>query len=155
MPAIFQLRIAKKINQAPSVRVIVICSDHRLLWRDSYKGVDRALTPDESILHKIIIIRNLYGLWNLICRGKSAKPSLKVFAFKFCNLFELLTDALTGRLKMSLEEEKVQRTNNLIKTLRGIRTIYWRKTIVGSVAGSSILYTRSSDTKNLHQPMRL
>jgi len=56
MPAIFQPWIAKKINQAPSVRVIVICSDHRLLWRDSYKGVDRALTPDESILHKIIII---------------------------------------------------------------------------------------------------
>jgi len=56
MPAIFQPRIAKKINKAPSVRVIVICSDHRLLWQDSYKGVDRALTPDDSILHKIIII---------------------------------------------------------------------------------------------------
>jgi len=51
MPAIFQPRIAKKIKQASSVRVIVICSDHRLLWRDSYKGVDHALTPDESILH--------------------------------------------------------------------------------------------------------
>jgi len=48
MPAIFQPRIA--------VRVIVICSDHKPLWRDSYKGVDRALTPDESIMHKIIII---------------------------------------------------------------------------------------------------
>jgi len=59
MPAIFQPRTAKKINKAPSVRVIVICSDHRLLWRDSYKGVDRTLTSDESILHKIIIIRFL------------------------------------------------------------------------------------------------
>jgi len=28
----------------------------RLLLQESYKGVDRALTPDESILHKIIII---------------------------------------------------------------------------------------------------
>jgi len=56
MPAIFKPRIAKKINKAPSVRVIVICSDHRLLWRDSYKDADRALTPDESILHKIMII---------------------------------------------------------------------------------------------------
>jgi len=56
MPPFFQPRIAKKINMAPSVRVIVICSDPRLLWRDFYKGVDRALTPDESILHNIIII---------------------------------------------------------------------------------------------------
>jgi len=30
MPAIFQPRIAKKINEALSVRVIVICSDHNI-----------------------------------------------------------------------------------------------------------------------------
>jgi len=35
---------------------MVICSDHRLLWWDSYNDVDRALTSDESKLHKIIII---------------------------------------------------------------------------------------------------
>jgi len=29
-----------KINKSPSVRVIMICCDHRLLWQDSYKGVD-------------------------------------------------------------------------------------------------------------------
>jgi len=46
----------KKINKTFSVRVIVICSDHRLLWQDSGKGVDYALTLLESILHKIIII---------------------------------------------------------------------------------------------------
>jgi len=56
MPAIFQPQIAKKINKAPSVRVIVICSDHRLLWRDSYKGVGGSSTSPDSILHKIIII---------------------------------------------------------------------------------------------------
>jgi len=39
-----------------SVGVIVICSDHGLLWWDSYKGIDHALTPDESILHKMMII---------------------------------------------------------------------------------------------------
>jgi len=50
MPAIFQLRIAK------SVRVIVIYSDHRLLWPDSYRGVNGVLNLDEFILHKIIII---------------------------------------------------------------------------------------------------
>jgi len=33
-----------------------ISNNHKLLWRDSYKGVDPALTPDESILPKIIII---------------------------------------------------------------------------------------------------
>jgi len=38
----------KKCNVATSVRVIVICSDHELLWRDSYKGVDCALTSSES-----------------------------------------------------------------------------------------------------------
>jgi len=40
MPAIIQ----PQINKAPYVRVIVICSDHRLLWQDSYKGVNPALT---------------------------------------------------------------------------------------------------------------
>jgi len=56
MPAIFQPRITKKINKALSVRVIVICRGHKLLWQDSYKGVDRASISPESILHKIIII---------------------------------------------------------------------------------------------------
>jgi len=37
MPAIFQPRIAKKINKALSVRVIVVCSDHNLLWRTLIK----------------------------------------------------------------------------------------------------------------------
>jgi len=50
MPAILHPQIAL------SVRVIVICSDHKLLWRDSYKGVGYASTLPESILHKIIII---------------------------------------------------------------------------------------------------
>jgi len=54
MPAIFQRQITKK-NQ-PSLRVMVICYDHRLLQRDSYKGVGCASTLPESILHKIIII---------------------------------------------------------------------------------------------------
>jgi len=56
MPTIFQPRIAKKINKALSVRVIVICSGHKLLWRDSYKGVGCTSTSPESVLHKIIII---------------------------------------------------------------------------------------------------
>jgi len=56
LPAIFQPRIAKKINKALSVRVIVICSDHKFLWRHSYKGVDRTSTSPGSILHKIIIM---------------------------------------------------------------------------------------------------
>jgi len=51
----------KKINKALSVRVIVICSGHKLLWRDSYKGVDRASILPESILHKIIIIIIIAG----------------------------------------------------------------------------------------------
>jgi len=44
-----------RINKVPSIRVIVICSDHRLLWRNSYQDVDLSLTLDESILHRIII----------------------------------------------------------------------------------------------------
>jgi len=54
MPAIFQPRIAKKINKIPSVRVTVICGDHELLWWDSYKGVCSASTTPESILHYLI-----------------------------------------------------------------------------------------------------
>jgi len=43
----------QNINKAPSVSLIDVCSDHRLLyWR-----VDRTLTSDDSILHKIIIIQ--------------------------------------------------------------------------------------------------
>jgi len=52
----FSTRIAKKINKALSVRVKVICSDHKLLWWDSQKGVGLTSTSPESILHKIIII---------------------------------------------------------------------------------------------------
>jgi len=37
----------KKMNKAPSVRGIVICSDCRLLWWHSYKGVDHALASGE------------------------------------------------------------------------------------------------------------
>jgi len=49
-PAIFQLRIARKINEAPSVAVIVICSDPILLWRDSPEVADHASTPPETLL---------------------------------------------------------------------------------------------------------
>jgi len=54
-PAILQPGIGKKTNKAPSVRVIVICSDYRLLRQDSNKGVDPASTldEDESTLHSI------------------------------------------------------------------------------------------------------
>jgi len=60
-PCLFSLiqylqRESKKINTTLSVRVIKICSDHKLLWRDSYKGVGRTSTSPESILYKIIII---------------------------------------------------------------------------------------------------
>jgi len=61
MPAIFQPRIAKKINKALSVRVLVICSGYKLLWRDFYKGVGRASISPESKLHKIIIIKPSTG----------------------------------------------------------------------------------------------
>jgi len=46
----------QKSNKVPSVRDIVISSDHRLLWLDSDKDVDLALTLPESILHQIIIL---------------------------------------------------------------------------------------------------
>jgi len=67
MPAIFQ---SKKINKDPSVRVIVICSDHKPLWRDSYKGVNRQLTSGESILHTAefsIVKKGSDPLWVLVC----------------------------------------------------------------------------------------
>jgi len=67
----FSTPCCKKINNVSSVRVIVICSDHKLLWQDSYKGVDRALTPNESILHKIIIIDHLTKNQDLRLLGNS------------------------------------------------------------------------------------
>jgi len=57
MPAIFQPQIALKNQQGTlSVRVIIICSDRKLLLRNTYKGVGRTSTMPDSILHKIIII---------------------------------------------------------------------------------------------------
>jgi len=50
----------KKINKALSVRVLVICSDPRLLWQDSYKGVGRASTLPEAMPHKMVIIITLH-----------------------------------------------------------------------------------------------
>jgi len=91
----------QKNHQAPSVRVKVICSDHRLLWRDSYKDVDRALTPDESILHKIIIIFSFTlqvdilpyydDFFLLLSFPKSLRNSLNNFLISFstCETFLL------------------------------------------------------------------
>jgi len=59
MPAIFQPCSAKKISKELSVKVIVICSGHKLLWQDSDKGVGHASTLPESILHRIITITHL------------------------------------------------------------------------------------------------
>jgi len=58
MPAIFQPQIEKILTKTPLVRVIVICSDYRLLRPVSNEGVDRALTSPESKLRKIIIIKD-------------------------------------------------------------------------------------------------
>jgi len=60
----FNPGLQKKINKAFSVRVIVICSDHKLLWRDSYKGIGHASTLPEPILHKIIIILKWHRIEN-------------------------------------------------------------------------------------------
>jgi len=79
MPAIFQPQIAKKINKAPSVWVIVICSGHRLLWRDSYKDVDPALTSDESILHNIITIFIIMEI--ILCRIDSSDVKYTINTF--------------------------------------------------------------------------
>jgi len=49
----------KKIIKAPSVRVMVICSDQN--FYDSDKGVDRALTSNESMLEKTIILSKARG----------------------------------------------------------------------------------------------
>jgi len=56
MQAIFQPRNEKKIKTVPSVRLIAISYGDKLLWRDSDKGVDHALTWDESIMLQIIIL---------------------------------------------------------------------------------------------------
>jgi len=81
----FNPGLQKKINKALSVRVIVICSDHRVLWRDSCKGVDRALKPDESILHKIIIIiinlrhqTSSFKLWEVVKFNKTFEELSKM-----------------------------------------------------------------------------
>jgi len=80
----FNPGLQKIINiKVPSVRVIVICSCHRLLWRDSDKGVDCPLTLLESIPHKIIIIIGS-GLFLKLARvtSESGKflPKIPIFS---------------------------------------------------------------------------
>jgi len=57
MPAIFQPQIAKNNQPGTLSQGNSNLSDHRLLLRDSHKGIDHALTPDESLLPKIIFIK--------------------------------------------------------------------------------------------------
>jgi len=90
MPVIFQPQIAKIINKALSVRVIVICSGHKLLWRDSYKSVGHASTLPKSITHKIIIIINL----SIAHLGYIFIFQMILF-LKFKTLKEILTDFWT------------------------------------------------------------
>jgi len=75
----------KKINKGPSVRVIVVCSDHRLLWWDSYNDVDCAVTSDESQLLKIIIKLILHTDSSYWCQ-----KSYCGYFLKFCLESEIL-----------------------------------------------------------------
>jgi len=50
----------KKINQALSVRDIVICGGHKLLCSDSNKGVQSHLTSNVSLPYKIIVISQIF-----------------------------------------------------------------------------------------------
>jgi len=86
----------KKINKAPSVRVIVICSEHRLLWRDSYQGVGHTSTSPDSILNKIIVISfcTWYGyiMNSTMSLGDSEQP------FHFGNLARFWTIERVGEM---------------------------------------------------------
>jgi len=54
---IFKLRIAaKKSKRLPQDRLFVICIGHGLLWQDTYKGVDYALTLSESVYCTRVIL---------------------------------------------------------------------------------------------------
>jgi len=57
-PAIFQTQHAKKNQQVAtsSQGNIDLQWPHRVLWRDSFKGVDHTLTSDKPILLNIIMI---------------------------------------------------------------------------------------------------
>jgi len=59
-------------------------NDHRLLWRDSYKVVDRALTSEETILHKIsnIIIDTKIFKLSVGYKEKSFWPSVDYYHWK-------------------------------------------------------------------------
>jgi len=44
------------MDKAPSVRVIIMCSDDKYSYVYSYKGTDRAITSDEFTLHQILTL---------------------------------------------------------------------------------------------------
>jgi len=79
----------KKINKALLVRVIVICSGHKPLWRDSYKGVGQPSTSPESVLHKIIFII-------IVIRETYLENPVMTFPIKKRIQTELLIDRTTA-----------------------------------------------------------
>jgi len=85
----FNPGLHKKYQQGTlSVRVIVICGDHKLLWRT----LGHASTSPESILHKIIII---IVVWNDLPNFKLFVPenddvflTLKLFGIRLLKFLE-------------------------------------------------------------------
>jgi len=76
MPVIFQSWIAKKINQAPSVRPIVICRVRSIilcLCGDSFKGVNFALISHEFCTRWLLLVVkvHIYHVGYLFCAVKT------------------------------------------------------------------------------------
>jgi len=79
----FQPQIDERINKTSSVKVIVISSDHRHFWRDSFKGAASRLASDYTrlllLLCDAIIYRKMDDLrtyWDVL-----------VFSIEKCNFF--------------------------------------------------------------------
>jgi len=85
-PAIFLTPDCKKNQQSITVRVVVICNDHRLLCQNSYEDVDHKQTQDESILHKITIIINNY-YYSILSEVLDLKETFKCKIFYLKEIF--------------------------------------------------------------------
>jgi len=95
-------------------------SNHRLLWWDSYKDVDHALAPDESILHKIIIIIIIIGKREGLVSILASKPFKCWICYRnwfFAIKHESIIYSIFYKMKAKIRIQ-IQNTNDEIRNMK-------------------------------------
>jgi len=110
MPANFSTSDYKKINKAHSVRVIVICSAHKLLWQCgtliSYINITWVYTAPDYFHSWAVPLKNSVDFGQLI--PKKFAKKCQGFSF-FCIIWPLLKMYVWGRSFLKCRDEYITR----------------------------------------------